>query len=297
MPCFLIFGDVSRMKTEELNITGVARFSGDLSGPSIVILGGVHGDEPCGVFAVETLLSMLTNGELTLTRGTLTLITANLEALAHNKRFIESNLNRLFKDNAGTPDGSEVRRAEELKPLLANTDYVLDLHSTSQPSPAFIVCEAGDRTFAEMLGIKWVVTGWAALDPALEGDTCTWANKHGAQAVTLECGQHTDPSAPVVALSAAVQALSALGMIETPAIKQQKEPPQFLALYHAHILSQRGFVYARAFRGFDPIAEGELIGADANGEYRAPRAGRIVFPADPTRIPLNTELYMLGHEM
>ena len=285
------------MKIEELNIPGVVRFSGDLSGPSIVILGGVHGDEPCGVFAVEKLRSLLATGERILTRGTLTLITANLEALAHNKRFMETNLNRLFKDNSGATHSSEVRRAEELKPLLANTDFVLDLHSTSQPSPAFIVCEAGDRSFAEMLGIKWVVTGWAALDPALEGDTCTWANKHGAQAVTLECGQHTDPDAPLVAFSTAMRALSGLGMIETPIVKEQVEPPQFLALYHAHILSQRGFVYARSFRGFDPIAEGEIIGTDANGDHRAPRASRIVFPADPTTITLNTELFMLGYEI
>jgi succinylglutamate desuccinylase len=285
------------MQREKLDIPGVVRFSGEQPGPALVILGGIHGNEPCGVYAVEKLLAMLTGGELILTCGTLTLITANTEALKQNVRFVVANLNRLFKDNSSVVDCAEVRRAEELKPLLAKAAYVLDLHSTSQPSPPFIVCEEGDRSFAERLGVDWIVTGWAALDPALEGDTCTWASKHGAQAVTLECGQHNDPTAPEFAFAAAMRALSGLGMVSVPHAKEPSQSPNVIKLYHAHILTRPDFAYSRSYRGFAPIAEGECIGSDSQGEYCAPRAGRIIFPADPKTTTLNTELYMLGYDI
>jgi succinylglutamate desuccinylase len=285
------------MKREKLDIQGAVRFSGEQAGPSLVILGGIHGNEPCGVYAVEKLLAMLTTGELVLTRGALTLITANTDALKQNVRFLVVNLNRLFKDNSSVVDCAEIRRAEELKPLLSKASHVLDLHSTSQPSPPFIVCEEGDKSFAERLGVDWIVTGWAALDPALDGDTCTWASKHGAQAVTLECGQHTDPTAPEFAFAAAMRALVTLEMVCVPHAKQPSKVSNAIKLYHAHILIQPDFSYSRMYQGFDLVAAGECIGRDSQGEYLAPQAGRIIFPADPKTTALNTELYMLGYDI
>jgi predicted deacylase len=283
------------MKRENIDIPHVVRFVGENPGPSLAILGGIHGNEPCGVRALEKLEAFLVSGELKVKSGSLTLIRGNIEALQVNKRFITQNLNRLFKKNNGLGPCYELLRAEQLKPLLRAADYILDIHSTSQPSPPFILCEEPDTEFARSLNIRWIVLGWAALDPSLDGDTCTWAARHGRKAVTLECGQHEDPSASGVAIAAAIRVLSCLGMIESPHRHFDGAAPTVLQLYHAHILRDGGFVYSRKYQGFDVVHAGECIGTDASGAYSAPQAGHIVLPADPGDIPLNSELYLLAH--
>lgn len=284
------------MRYESTHIPGVHRFLSDTAGPSVVIVGGIHGDEPCGVLALERLTNELYSGERVLKRGSLTLIHGNLEAQRSNKRFERYNLNRLFKVNSTEEGCYELDRAEELKPLFMNVDYVLDLHSTSKPAPPFIVCEEAERTVACSLDIDWIVMGWTSLDPLLEGDTCTWASRHGAQAMTLECGQHLDSRAREVAFRAATRLLDNLGMIAPETQGTTSRVPRIIHLYHAEILRERGFKYSRNYCGFDAVAAGECIGQDSHGVRLAVRSSRMIFPANPETTALGTELYMLGYE-
>ncbi len=62
----------------------------DVPGPTVVILGGVHGNETCGVKALPAL------SQVSLQRGKLILLYGNPLAIEQNVRFVEYNLNRLF---------------------------------------------------------------------------------------------------------------------------------------------------------------------------------------------------------
>jgi hypothetical protein len=100
---------------------------GALDGPTVLILGGMHGNEPAGAAAADAISSW------TVERGRLVVVPRmNLPALLANKRLIpelpepEGNLNRHF------PIGGEVTPgvATDLWGLLelVEPDWVLDLH-------------------------------------------------------------------------------------------------------------------------------------------------------------------------
>ena len=54
-----------------------------------------------------------------------------------DSRQLVHNLNRVWSDDllAGSDDSPELRRARELRPVVAAADHILDLHSTSQENP------------------------------------------------------------------------------------------------------------------------------------------------------------------
>lgn len=122
----------------------VSQFSGPRSGPRVVALGGVHGNEITGVMLVERLRADLERGALALAAGTLTLVVGNPRAVELGTRGSEphADLNRSFTTetlDSNGPDGYEARRARELAPIIAASDLVIDLHATNKPSDPFAI--------------------------------------------------------------------------------------------------------------------------------------------------------------
>ncbi|MBZ0151887.1 MAG: succinylglutamate desuccinylase/aspartoacylase family protein, partial [Planctomycetes bacterium] len=62
-------------------------------GPTLLVLAGVHGNEPAGVAAVQRVLDTLQQRELAV-RGRLVAFAGNLRALAEGRRFVDRDLNR-----------------------------------------------------------------------------------------------------------------------------------------------------------------------------------------------------------
>lgn len=138
------------------------------TGPHLVILGGVHGNEIVGVEVIKWLVDVwgsFTKEALSETmRGRLTLAIGNPEAVEKRKRATTpaNDLNRLFrpvyleqslsseKKGTGTTNNSyERRRSYELAPFLRSCDILLDIHATNKPSPPFVRVggEANPRHF------------------------------------------------------------------------------------------------------------------------------------------------------
>ncbi|MEK7530328.1 MAG: succinylglutamate desuccinylase/aspartoacylase family protein [Patescibacteria group bacterium] len=90
----------------------------------ILVIGGLHGNEPLGVALVRSLIaSPLPNIDA---------VFGSEEAIKKNVRFVESDLNRVFP---GRMDGNlEERRAAELMERVKDYDIVLDFHNTNAPN-------------------------------------------------------------------------------------------------------------------------------------------------------------------
>jgi hypothetical protein len=111
-------------------------------------------------------------------------------------RQLVHNLNRIWSTAwlDGAEHSPELRRARELRPVVAAADHILDIHSTSQPVQPFWVYPAFERNAAAALAIGAAgAPGDAAgagfghaADPARRHGT---AGHHGV-AVVAECGQH-----------------------------------------------------------------------------------------------------------
>lgn len=105
--------------------------------PELAIVAAVHGDEPCGVRAIEWLLEE----RPTVSRPVL-LIVANEEALEQGVRYIDADLNRSFQY---VVDGSthEGTLADRLRDLIRGTT-VLSIHSTQSTADPFAIVSGMD---------------------------------------------------------------------------------------------------------------------------------------------------------
>ena len=271
-------------------------------GPSLLVLGAVHGNEVCGAHAIVRAIDELARGHLQLLRGRLTLVpVANPRAFAQNTREGERNLNRHFLPQPA-PQDYEDRITNQLAPLLARHDVLLDLHSFHTPGEPFAMVGPRDNTgarepfaraaeemaLARALGAPQVVEGWlevydrAALargeQPGDDGiGTNEYMRSQGGYAVTLECGQHEDPEAITVAAQAIRGALALLGLANVPA------PPRIAGaaarLTDVVLRAAPDDRLVRDWHSFDVVQADDVIGLRADGTpVRAARDGCVLFP-------------------
>jgi predicted deacylase len=120
--------------------------------PEVGVVGGIHGDEPSGVRAVRRLR----DADLDLQRG-VAFVVANPGAVAAGRRFLDSDLNRVFP---GDPGGDrEQRLAARLSRLLGPLT-TLSIHGThSCPTPFALVHRSQPEEYelAEGLPVAHVV--------------------------------------------------------------------------------------------------------------------------------------------
>ncbi|ELZ01185.1 succinylglutamate desuccinylase/aspartoacylase [Natrialba chahannaoensis JCM 10990] len=111
--------------------------------PEVAVVAGVHGDEPCGVRAVERLLD-----ERPAVTRPVKLIVANEKALERQVRFVDEDLNRAFPGdpNAKTHEG---RLASELVEELGDC-LTFSMHSTQSHAEPFAIVNEVTETATEL---------------------------------------------------------------------------------------------------------------------------------------------------
>ena len=145
--------------------------------PEIAVVAAIHGDEPCGVHAVETLLE----ANPTVERPVKCII-ANERALDRDERFVDTDLNRAFPGDP-TAEATEYERrlaADLLAELRGCT--TLALHSTrSTPRPFAIGSEISglDETVCPQLSVEALVDAGPCVETALGSYV---------DAIEIECG-------------------------------------------------------------------------------------------------------------
>ena len=87
----------------------------------ILVIGGLHGNEPLGVALVASLLRSPISG--------VDAVYGNPDAIKKSVRFVEADLNRVFPGNSN--GNLEGRRAVELMERVKGYDVVLDFHNTN----------------------------------------------------------------------------------------------------------------------------------------------------------------------
>ena len=280
-------------------------------GTRLVVLGAVHGNETCGTRAIERILGEIDSGALAIAKGSVTFVpVANPLAYAKRERAGERNLNRNLFPKAA-PSDFEDRVANALCPLLARHDALLDLHSTRGRTQPFALVGPRDndgkvepfkrsreeRALAKRLGVTRFVEGW--LDTYARGverrvregragglntdarygvGTTEYMRSVGGYAITLECGQHDDPTSVEVAYRAIRNTLAFLGHV-------REEPPPAVERYEALRIREvidradPADAFAREWASFDALAPGDVIAHRHDGKaLTAPAAGRILFP-------------------
>lgn len=169
--------------------------------PEVAVVAAIHGDEPCGVSAVERLLA-----EDIAVQIPAKLIVANELALDRGVRFVDEDMNRVFP---GAPEAEthEARLAYRLAEEIEGC-RVLALHSTQSHGKPFAVVD-GIHEFAEFVVPRLPVA--AVVDSAnfVEGRIFTVA----PDCVEVECGYQGSDQAAENAYNLTRAFLTATGVI------------------------------------------------------------------------------------
>jgi predicted deacylase len=286
-------------------------YEGLATGPRLVILGAVHGNETCGTFAIERVAREIDEGKIAIRAGSVTFVpVTNPLAFSKRERAGERNLNRnLFPKDA--PADFEDRIANRLCPLLARHEVLLDLHSTRGKTQPFALVGPRDndgpvqafrhsekeRALAKRLGVARFVEGWLDTyargverrvregtatagnrDPRYGVGTTEYMRSVGGYAITLECGQHQDPASVDVAYRAIRNTLAFLGHVDdaAPAPVDRYEALRLREVVDRAHAEDR---FAREWASFDALSKGDVIAYRVTGEtLTAPVDGRILFP-------------------
>ncbi|MDC1311919.1 succinylglutamate desuccinylase/aspartoacylase family protein [Burkholderiales bacterium] len=311
--------------TESSTPTGLSvyQFAGLQPGPKLIILGAVHGNETCGTKALQRLNREIDSGEVIINKGTLTILPIT-NPLAHKlqRRHGDRNLNRNMS-RTNDPQDFEDRVCNVLCPLLEQHDVLLDLHSFQAPGIPFALIGASNNSgelepiaraeqeeaMAMSLGVNRFVEGW--LDTYAQGvqdrkargvearvdygvGTTETMRRGGGIAVTLECGQHDDETAPETAYKAIRNTLAYLEM--TPEGKPlQTHQPEVIRLYRVIDRLHPDDAFIKKWLSFEKIEQGTLIAHRHDGtELISDRDGWIVFPNNNAQV--NQEWFYLATE-
>jgi uncharacterized protein len=278
-------------------IEGVVRITSDSSGPRVVMFCGVHGDEISGIHAVEKLFFDFFTGARTLLKGSLTLARANALAIAAERRYVKHNLNRMYRDNYGPEidrTAYEYTRAQELKSILRECDYFLDLHSAPIAQEPFLVAEQHAVDFYSKLGLPHIIMGWNKFSGgSTGGDGENYANAHGAKAATLESGSHFEKRSNDVAYRTIVTLLTLLGMIEGAA-EQARGEAEIIDMYAVVTKEFDDFRYAGEVANFQRFPRNEAFAFQNGKPVTVVEDTILLIPMKPEDTKVHEEVCYLG---
>ncbi|MCD6308477.1 MAG: succinylglutamate desuccinylase/aspartoacylase family protein [Candidatus Latescibacteria bacterium] len=104
----------------------VYRIVGKEPGATVMIIGGIQGDEPGGYIAADLYADML------LEKGNIIVVPrANFFSIKRNNRGVNGDMNRKFSPGAPANDDYDYRIIEILKKLMSESDVLLNLHEGS----------------------------------------------------------------------------------------------------------------------------------------------------------------------
>ncbi|MCL4758134.1 MAG: succinylglutamate desuccinylase [Rhodocyclaceae bacterium] len=282
------------------------------SATSVLLSAGIHGDETAPIELLDRLVDALLTGRTALAVRLLVVL-GNPEAARAGKRFVEHDLNRLFRGTAAArpqAQGSmlETERASRLENLAADFFSAgegmrlhLDLHSAIRPSAyeCFALLPHQERPYAPVL-VAWLESAGIEAVLANRGPSGTFsyhtASACAAASATVELGRvqpfgRNDP-ARLATVDAALRALVAARPLpgrSTAPLKAYRVVAELIKRSDAFALRTPADV-----PNFTPFARGAVIASDGDEQYVVTHPEeRIVFPNPDVRPGLRAGLMVV----
>ena len=267
----------------------------------MLVLAGIHGNEPSGVFALYQLIEIFRNKQYEL-KGSVYALSGNLGALEKGKRFLQQDLNRLWTSRrvseierqsieSKDPETREMLdlyytfatiRERETGPF-----YFMDLHTTSSESCPFLT--VNDSLLNRKFTAQYPAPVILGLEEFLEGPVLSFINEQGYVAFGFEAGQHESEQALDNHLAFCVLSMVFTGITDRGKIdfdryyNQLSEalgpPHRFYEIKSRYIIKEdESFRMKPGFLNFQKVKKDEVL-AESNGRLIiAPNDFRIFMP-------------------
>ncbi|MEQ8655810.1 MAG: succinylglutamate desuccinylase/aspartoacylase family protein [Hyphomicrobiales bacterium] len=288
-PIELSAPDISPYRAGNTGVDYYTSFDSGLAGPHILVNALVHGNELCGVIALEHLF----NNNVRPKKGKLTLGFSNVAAYEAfdtedpmASRFIDEDMNRVWDVATLESDrrSCELDRARELRPLIDTVDHLFDVHSMQHKTAPLMISGPLEKSvaMAQVLGTPSVIVsdaGHAAgrrlRDYGGFGDPAS-----SKIALLIECGQHWESAAEPTAIDSVYRWLLLHDMVDAdfaaPHLLPKPTEQRTVKVLGPVTVETETFEFAQPFTGLETLAKGDLIGRDGGKEIRAPHDGCVL---------------------
>jgi len=298
----VVFPELSRYAAGNTGVAYAWSFAARQPGPHVVLQALTHGNEVCGAIALDWAL----REKLRPARGTLTLVFANVAAYLKfdradpfSSRCVDEDFNRLWTEAVldGPRESAELKRARELRPLYDRADYLLDLHSMSEPCPPLAM--AGLRRkgldLARAIGAPQyvVIDGGHSAGRRLRDYAFFDDAEDPRTALLVECGQHWERAAPQVAKQSLLRFLRRFDMIDRALLDAHLDasplaPQKLIEVTTTVTIGSDAFTFTMPVKALQTIARaGTAYAIDGGAEIRTPHDDCVLIM--PTRRPKRGE--------
>ncbi len=281
----------------------VGRVQGSSPGPSLIVMSGIHGNEPAGVKAGKRVVRRLQSLQGAL-RGEAIFVAGNLRALKDGCRFVHHDLNRIWTldevqllETVPPNDGESVEHTQQrevLQLIRESIDtargpiFFMDLHTSSADGPPFVT--VGDtlrnRRFARRMPLPLIL----GLEEQVDGALLEYLNNFGIITMGVEAGRHDAPESVDYHEAVIWLALAAAGLISEDAVPDlarlrklltdaARGAPRVVEVRRRHAITAKdAFAMNPGFANFQAVSEGDEVARDIRGPVEAPETGLILLP-------------------
>ncbi len=262
----------------------IGQVDGAKPGPCLIFIGGIHGNEPSGVFALHRVFQELRERKVEV-KGSIIALAGNLWALERAERFQETDLNRLWtsgnvkrlEDGTFVPSNEDEKQQKELYYIIQNLFsskkgpfYFFDLHTTSSKTTPFLTVNDSllNRKFTRQYPAPIIL----GIEEYLDGPILSYINELGYVAFGFESGQHDDPASITNHIAFTYLSLVLSGAIARESVHYDRyfqtlggRSGYFYEIYFRYqIKRNETFAMEPGFVNFQKIRKGELLAKSDN---------------------------------
>jgi len=281
----------------------IGSYTKNVPGPTIIFIGGIHGNEPSGVFALHDVFNKLNQLNPPF-KGEVYGFAGNLTALARSVRYVDKDLNRIWKPEQikkleakeFNSSNDAVEDKEQLELYKAIKDayhrkcpvYVFDLHTTSAESRPFTTI--GDTLRNRTFAIKMPIPIILGIEEQIDGTLLNYLNELGFITLGFESGQHDALSSTqnhtafiwLVLYYAKCMRQQDIPMLANYYKLLDQNSTDFQKIYEVRyrfdISKLKDFRMNPGFQNFQKIKKGEDLARNENGGIFSREKGMIFMP-------------------
>ena len=280
--------DISAYKKTNTGVDYVITLDSGFSGPHVLVTAVVHGNEPCGAIAIDWYLRNNYRPKV----GKLSLGFMNIEAYLafdplnpNRTRWVEEDFNRLWApgvlEDKNRNNTYEFFRANEVKHIISNADFLLDIHSMQKPCVPLMMAGMLDKGIKLAKDLDYeikVISDTGHKEGMRMRDYGDFSNpKSKKNSLLVECGQHWEKSSETVAIETLIKFLRNTGTMDNDfgldVISDKNTSSNEIEVFKVGeivTIKTNYFKFEKNWQGFDRLSKGSVIGTDGDEIIHAP---------------------------